>query len=122
MLHPSNRTLLTFVWLTTLLYPASAFAEVSDKEPTASLIWAVGLTAGVLCSLLTRIRPWFGITILLPASLWFAALFWEMHLSDVSLHLYREQGSIYYLQAYAAFIAVVCGFALGYRWRRRNLS
>lgn len=121
MLHPAHRTLLTLGWLMAL-YPASAFAEVSDKEPTATLFWAVGLTAALLCFLLTRLRPWLGKAVFLFALLWFAVLFWEIHSPDISRHLQREQGLIYYLQAYAAFVAVICGFALGYRRRKRDLS
>jgi len=121
MLYPAHRTLPTVVWLTAL-YPSSAFAEVSDKEPAATLFWTVGLTAALLCFLLTRLRPWLGKAVFLFASLWFVALFWEIHSPDIRLHLQREQGVIYYLQAYAAFVAVVCGFALGYRRRKRQLS
>lgn len=121
MLHPAHRTLLTVAWVT-VLYPASAFAEVSDKEPTPTLFWTVGLTAALLCCLLTRLRPWLGKAVFLFALLWFAMLFWEIHSPDISRHLQREQGLIYYLQAYAAFVAVICGFALGYRRRKRDLS
>jgi hypothetical protein len=121
MLHPAHRALLTVACLTAL-YPASAFAEVSDKEPTTTLFWAVGLTAALLCFLLTRLRPWLGSAVFLFALLWFAMLFGEIHSPDISLHLQREQGFIYYLQAYAAFVAVIFGFALGHRLRKRHLS
>lgn len=120
MLYPANRTLLSVTWLVMAFYPASALAEVSDKEPTANLFWAVGLTAAILCFLLTRLNPWLGMAVLLPVLLWFASWFWEIHSPDISPHLQREQGSIYYLQVYAALMTVIGGFAFGYRWRKRS--
>lgn len=116
-----HRTLLTFAWLATVFYPASVFAEVSDKEPSANFFWAVGLTAAVLCCLLSRVRPSLGIMISLPVSIWFASFFWEIHSPDISLHLQKEQGLIYFLQAYAAFVIVTFGLAAGYYWHKRHL-
>lgn len=121
MLYPANRTSLTFAWLMAV-YPASAFAEVSDKEPTAGLFWAVGLIGAFLCILLTLARPSLGIVALLLVSLWFVSLFFEIHSSNINAYLQQEQGSIYYLQAYAAFILAIFGSAFGYRWSKRNFS
>lgn len=120
MPYSANRTLLSVAWLVMAFYPASASAEVNDKEPTANLFWAVGLTAAILCFLLTRLSPWLGTAVLLPVLLWFASSFWEIHSPEISPYLQREQSSIYYLQVYAALMKVIGGFALGYRWRKRS--
>ncbi len=122
MLRPSHRAVLTHVALAILLHPCAALAEVSDKEPTAGLFWAVGLGTAMLCLFGTRIKPWLGAAIFVLAVLWFISLFLEIHSSDVGPHLLSEQGAIYYWQAYAAFGAVVGGFVTGYFWHKRISS
>jgi len=116
------RAILLRVSIAILSYPCSALAEVSDKEPTASLFWTVGIGAALLCLFGTRIKPWLGVTVLALAVLWFVSVFLEIHSSDVSPHLEREQGAFYYWQAYAAFGTVLCGFVVGYVWHRRITS
>jgi len=122
MLRPSHRAVLAQLALAIRLHSGAALAEVSDKEPTAGFLWAVGLGTGMLCLLGTRIKPWLGAAIFVLAVLWFISLFAEIHSSDVGPHLLREQGADYYWQAYAAFSVVVGGFVIGYFWRRRISS
>jgi hypothetical protein len=122
MLHSTHRAILAAVSFLILLFPGTALAEVSDKEPTASLFWAVGLGAALLCLLGARIKPWLGAIFFTLAALWFISLFLEIHSSDVGPYLRQEQGAAYYWQAYAAFGAVLCGLALGYVWHKRISS
>lgn len=122
MLRPSHRAILAQLALAMLLHPGIALAEVSDKEPAAGLFWTVGIGAAILCLLGTRIRPWLGTTFFILAVLWFVSVFLEIHSSDVGPHLLKEQGAAYYWQAYAAFGAVLGGFAIGYLWHRRISS
>ena len=120
MLYSAHRTILMLVASMVVLLPVPALAEVSDKEPAASLFWAVGVPAALLCLVSARVRPWLGVIVFAPAAIWFATLFLELHSADVGRFLRIEQGNIYYLQAYAAFGAVVGGLVLGFRWHKRS--
>lgn len=116
MLYSAHRAILA---LTCLFYPTVVLAEVSDKEPTAILFWQVGMSAALLSLFAARLSPWLGAICLTPAVLWFANLFLEMHSPDVGPYLRLEQGSGYYLQAYAAGALAVSGLAAGCFWHKR---
>ena len=122
MLLATHRAILTRILFIFLFYPGSALAEVSDKEPTTDLFWAVGIVAALLCLAGARIVPWLGVVCFAPTTLWFISLFLEIHSSDISPYLLREQGVIYYWQAYAAFGTVLSGLAIGYVWHKRMAS
>lgn len=115
MLRSTHRAILTLA----CFYPAALLAEVSDKEPDAILFWQVGVAAALLCLVTARIRPWLGAICFSPAAIWFTSLFLEIHSSDVGPYLRLEQGSVYYLQAYAAFGIAVSGLVIGY-YRHRS--
>jgi len=119
MLCPAYRALLA---LTCFFYPTVLLAEVSDKEPSAVLFWQVGLAAALLCFFTARFRPWLGAICFVPAAIWFASLFLEIHSPDVGPYLRLEQGKGYYLQAYAAFALAISGFIAGYLWYSREPS
>ena len=114
MLHPTHRAILKLVTLTILVYPAAVFAEVSDKAPSADIFWKIGLAAAIVCLVGARMKPWLGITCFVPVALWFTSLFLELHSFDVGPHLRIEQGTAYFLQAYAAFGLPLCGLVAGY--------
>ncbi|MEM8515276.1 hypothetical protein RCH14_004636 [Massilia sp. MP_M2] len=122
MLHSTHSAILKLVTLTMLVYPATVFAEVSDKEPSADLFWKIGLAAAIICLLGTRMKPWLGIICFLPVAMWFGSRFLELHFSDVGPHLRLEQGAIYFLQAYAAFGLPLCGLLAGYVWHRKSVT
>ncbi|MBD8567085.1 hypothetical protein IFU01_22745 [Oxalobacteraceae sp. CFBP 8763] len=105
-----------------LVYPAAVFAEVSDKEPSADLFWKIGLAAAIICFVGARIKPWVGIICFLPVAIWFGSLFLELHSPDVGPHLRIEQGSVYFLQAYAAFGLSLCGLFAGYVLHRKSVT
>lgn len=109
----SGRTLSSLVFCVTVSAPGIVFAEVSDKEPAAQLLWGVGLATALLCLLVSRVKPWLGLLFFAPAALWFASLFMEIHSADVRPYLHLEQGSAYYVQAYAAFAVALCGLIVG---------
>jgi hypothetical protein len=119
MLHSTHRAILNLAVLTVLVYPATVFAEVSDKEPSADLFWKIGLTVAIVCFVGTRIKPWLGI---ICFALWFGILFLELHSPDVGAHLRLEQGAAYFLQAYAAFGLPLCGLLAGYLWHRKSVT
>ncbi|MCS0595459.1 hypothetical protein [Massilia agri] len=100
--------------------PGTAIAEVSDKEPTISLFWTVGLTAAMLCLFAARLRPWLGVLFFATVAFWFIGLLLEIHSPDVGPYLRLEQGTVYYIQAYAAFAVVLFGLIVGLIWRRRS--
>jgi hypothetical protein len=122
MLHSTHRAILNLAVLTVLVYPATVFAEVSDKEPSADLFWKIGLAAAIICLVGARMKPWLGIICFVPAALWFAGLFLELHSPDVGPHLRIEHGAAYFLQAYAAFVLSLCGLFAGYVWHYKRVT
>lgn len=85
MLHSTHRapsTIITFFML--LLAPGLAFAEVSDKEPTLGLIWAVGAFSALLCFMGARLQRWLAPVVGALPLLWFVSLLMEIHASDVA--------------------------------------
>lgn len=56
----------------------------------------------------------------MPVALWFISLFMEIHSADVGPYLHLEQGTVYYVQAYAAFAVVLFGLIVGVIWHRRR--
>jgi len=110
------------VTLTMLVYPATVFAEVSDKAPSADFFWKIGLAAAIICFVGARMKPWLGIICFLPVAIWFGGLFLELHSRDVGPHLRLEQGAAYFLQAYAAFGLPLCGLLAGYFWHRKSVT
>jgi hypothetical protein len=122
MLHSTHPAILNLAVLTLLVYPATVFAEVSDKEPSADLFWKIGLAAAIVCFVGTRIKQWLGVTCFVPVALWFGSLFLELHSFDVGPHLRIEQGTAYFLQAYAAFGLPLCGLLAGYLWHRKSAA
>jgi hypothetical protein len=111
MLHSTHRAILKPAVLTVLVYPATVFAEVSDKEPSADLFWKIGLAAAIICLVGARMKPWLGVT-----------CFLELHSFDVGPHLRIEQGTAYFLQAYATFGLPLCGLLAGYVWHRKSAA
>ena len=122
MLNSTHHAILNLAILAVLVYPATVFAEVSDKEPSADLFWKIGLAAAIICFVGARIKPWLGIICFLPAAMWFGSLFLKLHSPDVGPHLRIEQGSAYFLQAYAAFGLSLCGLFAGYVLHRKSVT
>lgn len=121
MLHSSNRTLSTTVMSGLLgLFPISALAEVSDKEPSSLHIWMVAIAAAMICLAGSYHRRWLAPVLAALPTLWFASLFVEIHSADVGLHLFAEQGWPYYFQAYASFTVFVSSIVLGLLMNRRR--
>ncbi|MEF9926603.1 MAG: hypothetical protein RR775_20360 [Massilia sp.] len=110
------------VTLTMLVYPATVFAEVSDKAPSTEFFWKIGLAAAIICFVGARMKPWLGIICFLPVAIWFGGLFLELHSRDVGPHLRLEQGAAYFLQAYAAFGISLCGLFAGYVLHRKSVT
>ena len=120
MLHPSYCSLSKEVIAALLLMPALAYAEVSDKEPSALYIWSVGAMAAAVCFLGTYYRNWL-LALLAPLpALWFISLFLEIHSADVSVALYQEQGLLYYVQAYLSLALFVLGGGAGWFLNKRR--
>lgn len=122
MLHSTHHAILNLAILTVLVYPATVFAEVSDKEPSADLFWKIGLAAAIICLVGARMKPWLGVTCFVPVAPWFARLVLELHSFDVGPDLRIEQGTAYFLQAYAAFGLPLCGLLAGYLWHRKSVT
>ena len=122
MLHSTHRAILKLAFLSVLVYPTTVFAEVSDKKPSADLFWKIGLAASIICLVGASVKPWLGVTCFVPVALWFGILFQEFHSFDVGPHLRIEQGTVCFLQAYAAFSLPLCGLLAGYVWHRKSAA
>lgn len=121
MLHPSYRSLpKEIVFSTLLLVPALAYAEVSDKEPSSYYIWSVGAVAATVCFFGAYYRRWLLVLLAPPPALWFISLFLEIHSADVGAALYREQGLLYYLQAYLSLALFVLSGGVGWLLNKRR--
>jgi hypothetical protein len=96
-----------------LLFPAVAFAEVSDKEPSLIFVWSISLIAAVICFFGAYFRKWLTPILAALPLLWFVSFFIEIHSEDIRLHLYAEQGLSYYVQSYLAFAILIFGILLG---------
>jgi len=114
-----NRLLVLIV----ILFPATAFAEVMDKEPSAWEVLAWGAIGGVLTYLAARYRPWLLLLVLpLPVFFLFGV---ASEISDpfVGPAIIAEAGPsyIHFFSAAVVLIAValLLGFALRLRSRAR---
>jgi hypothetical protein len=92
-----------------LLFSSPAYAEVADKEPTLSTMWAWALALNVVAFLLEKVRPRFGLFVL-PLSAFIA---WGAHseLSDpfVGPAILNELGSDYVQSSYASVLVGLVG-------------
>lgn len=113
-------SLLTSSFFILATIPGSAFAEVSDKEPTSGALWLAGLIVAVLCFAAASFRPWFGVAVIATFCLWCLSIILEIHSPDIMPHLIAEQGLGYYVQAYFAFGLPFCSTALGLMSNRRR--
>ncbi|MDR2881608.1 MAG: hypothetical protein LBV29_06875 [Azoarcus sp.] len=96
-----------------LLTPTAAFAEVSDKVAPISVIWAIGIVAGVICFTICYLVKWYGLIVAaLPLS-WFVLVLIGLHTDDVGKALYHEQGAAYFIQSYLAAFLVLIGVIAG---------
>lgn len=125
MLHTTDRALSPskIALSLLLLVPATAFAEVSDKEPSLIFVWALGAGAAAICFIGARFRKWLAPLLAVLPLLWFASFLAEIHSADVGPYLYAEQGLSYYVQSYLSLALFVSGLVLGLlkNGRRRNL-
>jgi len=113
-------SLLTYSFFILTTTPGSAFAEVSDKEPTSGELWLAGLIVAMLCFAAACFRPKLGAAAAAAFCLWGLSIILEIHSPDIMPYLRAEQGISYYVQAYIAFSLPFCGIALGVICRRRK--
>ncbi|OFZ70683.1 MAG: hypothetical protein A2Z01_01210 [Betaproteobacteria bacterium RBG_16_58_11] len=114
MPHSAVRALSkALIVLVTTFYLPSAYAEVTDKVPTLSLIWGVAIASGAVCFIATYFRRWLLILAAFPA-VWFLTLFLEIHSSDVGPAVLIEAGRGYLVQAYLAALSVAALGILGW--------
>jgi len=123
MLYPSIRAPLKLIVVGLLLFSSTAFAEVSDKEPSLFFVWAVGAVSAVICFLGTYFRKWLAPILAILPILWFGSFFLEIHSDDICPFLYAEQGLSYYVQSYLSLGIFIIGIVLGLfmNMRRRDL-
>ena len=114
MLHSTDRALskALIVFVATFYLPC-AYAEVIDKVPTLSFIWAVAIASGVVCLVATYFRRWLLILAAFPA-IWFLSLLLEIHSPDVGPALLVEAGRGYIVQVYLAALSVIALGVLGW--------
>lgn len=107
------------VGLLVLMLPASAQAEVMDKEPAPSLIWASAIVAGVVGMQLWRTRWWLGLPASIAATLLFARVWAEILDPFVGPAIRAEAGIGYIESTAAATMLVAVLHVLGALRRRK---
>ena len=100
-------------FLVVMVLPGSAQAEVMDKEPTASLVWAWVVIGGVIGAQCWSIRWRLGLTVTLLVALFFADLWAEILDPFVGPAILKEAGAGYVWNAGAATLAVIALHVLG---------
>lgn len=99
-------SLLTLVVLLVAV-PAVAHAEVMDKEPSVSQIWAWALLGGAALALTWRIRAWLGAVVTALVALFFRDLWSEITDPAVGPAIRAEAGDGYVTSATLATLIVV---------------
>jgi len=101
------------------MLPAPAQAEVMDKEPASSLIWASAIVAGVVGMQLWRTRWWLGLPASIVATVLFSRVWAEITDPFVGPAIRAEAGIGYVESAAAATMLVAVLHVLGaLHWRR----
>ena len=95
--------------LAALLVASPASAEVADKEPSVSALWAWAFAFNVLAVLLEVVRPRLGLLVVPIAAL--SAWAGHMELSDphVGPAILNELGLNYFNTSYASFAVGLLG-------------
>jgi hypothetical protein len=102
-----------------LLAPTCAWAEVSDKIPSALQIWAVAGLASAGVVMLSRWRL-AALAFAIAMAVGLGALLAELHANDLAPAIMQESGPGYFLQAYAATAAFALACGLAWRLNRRR--
>ncbi len=101
-----------------VFFPATAFAEVMDKEPSAWEVLAWGAIGGALAYLAARYRPWL-LLLVLPLPLFFLfGVASELRDPFVGPAIIAEAGPSYVFFFSAAVIFIAVALLLGFVLRR----
>jgi Mg2+/Co2+ transporter CorB len=90
------------------------FAEVSDKEPSVTCVWAVGIIAALVSFTAVYLYKWFGVAVALFPLAWFGLHFEHIYSEDIGAALYAEQGVSYFVQSYLSALLILFGVVFGY--------
>lgn len=99
-----------------------AFAEVMDKEPSSSNIWAVAVICSVLGVIAARLKPSLMIVTGLAGMLYLGGMVTEIHEKPIGNAILEEAGRGYAAQLYAAIGVVVLSHAAGFLLRKVRLK
>jgi len=102
-----------------LLAPTCAWAEVSDKIPSALQIWTVAGLASVGVVMLSRWRV-AALAFAIATAIGLGALLIELHADDLAPAIMQESGPGYFIQAYAATAVFALACAIAWRLNRRR--
>jgi hypothetical protein len=114
------------VGLLVLALPTAGHAEVMDKEPAVSLVWAWALFGGVVGASAWAVRWWLGLPLTAVLAVLLGGIWSEIADPVVGPAIRAEVGAGYIWNAAAATITAACmhvlGALVGHRWRRVRKS
>ena len=100
------------------ILPATAHAEVMDKEPSAGLLGLFTIAACVIAYQAARRFPWSLVLFLSIAGIYFGAVAVETLDPAIGPAIQREAGSFYLALPWLGICGTVVGTVFGL-WRRR---
>ena len=104
-----------------LLLPAAAMAEVSDKLPSMSQLWAQGAVVSAVLLILIWRNIWFSILGAAAAVLFRVMSYDSLADPFVGPAIITEQGNLYVFSSYGSVALIVLGSALGCVLNRKRL-
>ena len=103
-----------------ILIPELAFAEVSDKVPSITRLWLVGVIFGSLGYFSARYRIWAGIIIGLIAIFFCVAHYGVISDPFVGPDIRNEQGNPYVLSVYGSIALMLVPLIIGFLHKHLN--
>ena len=101
-----------------VLTATPVFAEIMDKEPSSTAIWAVAITCSVLGALAARLKPMLAIVTGLAGALYLGGVVAEMHEESIGEAIIEETGRDYAAQLCAAIGVVFLSHGVGFLLRK----
>jgi hypothetical protein len=102
--------------------PATALAEVMDKEPTLSEVWVLAAIAWVIAFAACRSNAWFSLATAPLPLLYVSSFVSEIADRHVGPAIMAAAGISYVVSCALAFVLVAAAHALGIiLWRRNRL-
>lgn len=106
--------------ITVAIAARPALAEVMDKEPSSSMVWAVAITSSVLGVIAARFKPSLAIVTGLAGGIYLGGIVAEIHEESIGKAIIEEAGRGYAAQLYAAIGIVALSHGVGFLLRKAS--